>query len=107
MIRTNCPTDDELRAFGSGRLSSEVVDKVAQHVEECADCESRLGQFDDSMDEFVAGLRGCATSAEDRKVLFRCRRHLQLTPESASANRRAECWCGCAASIPGERMLKS
>jgi hypothetical protein len=64
MIRTNCPTDDELRAFGSGRLSSDIVESVAQHVEECADCESRLGRLDDSADEFVAGLRECATSAE-------------------------------------------
>lgn len=66
MVRANCPTEDELRAFGSGRLSGEAVDKVALHVEECADCESRLGQFDDSADEFVTGLRGCAASAEDQ-----------------------------------------
>jgi hypothetical protein len=66
MIRTNCPTDDELRAFGSGRLSSDIVESVAQHVEECADCESRLGRLDDSADEFVAGLRECATSAENQ-----------------------------------------
>jgi hypothetical protein len=66
MIRTNCPTDDELRAFGSGRLSSKTVDSVAQHVEECADCESRLGQFDESADEFVVGLRECATPAENQ-----------------------------------------
>ena len=58
MVRANCPTEDELRAFGSGRLSGEAVDKVALHVEECTDCESQLGQFDDSTDEFVAGLRG-------------------------------------------------
>jgi len=65
MIRTNCPTDDELRAFGSGRLSGEAVDKLALHVEECADCESRLGQLDDSADDFVAGVRGCAASPEN------------------------------------------
>ena len=65
MIRTSCPTDDELRAFGLGRLTSDIVDSVAQHVEECADCEARLGRFDKSADEFVAGLRECATSAQD------------------------------------------
>ena len=65
MIRTNCPTDDELRAFGSGRLSGDDVDQVAQHVEECADCDSRLGQFDESADAFVSGVRDCGTLIAD------------------------------------------
>ena len=67
MIRTGCPTDDELRAFGSGRLNSESVDSVAQHVEECAECESRLDRIDEPTDDFVAGLRECATPAENQR----------------------------------------
>ena len=66
MNRTNCPTDDELRAFGSGRLNSDTMETVAQHVEECIDCESRLGRIDEPPDEFVAGLRECATPAENQ-----------------------------------------
>jgi serine/threonine protein kinase len=38
MIRTTCPTDDELRSFGTGRLSGDAVDQVAEHVEACVDC---------------------------------------------------------------------
>jgi hypothetical protein len=66
MIRTSCPADDELRAFAAGRLSGDDVDKVAQHVEECADCDSRLAQLDESPDAFVSGVRDCGTLVADK-----------------------------------------
>lgn len=54
MIRTTCPTDDELRDFGTGRLSGDAVEQVAEHVEECSHCESRLAGFDAEPNVFTA-----------------------------------------------------
>jgi len=68
MIRTTCPTDDELRSFGIGRLSGDAVDQIAEHVEGCMDCESRLASFDAEPDEFLASVRQCAPSAGDDAI---------------------------------------
>ena len=68
MIRTTCPTDDELRSFGTGRLSGDAVEQVAEHVEGCTDCESRLASFDAEPDRIVSGLLACAPSARDETI---------------------------------------
>lgn len=68
MIRTNCPTDEELQKFGTGRLSGDDVERIAEHMDECPECELRLGNFDDEPDDIVSGLRECRRSGTDSNV---------------------------------------
>src|SRR5262245_48560142 len=53
----NCPERDELAGFVSGSLSSERVDSVASHVEECPVCEETVRSLETSADGLLGQLR--------------------------------------------------
>lgn len=57
MKASGCPNRADLAAFGTGRLSGPAFTAVAEHVENCATCESALQALDTAADPLVAGLR--------------------------------------------------
>src|SRR6187397_2518303 len=57
MTLSGCPSRDELAAFGTGRLSGPAFAAIAQHVEQCAPCESALQALDTADDPLVSRLR--------------------------------------------------
>jgi len=57
MTATTCPSRDELFDYAVGRLSDEVSEGVAEHLESCQSCQAGLATFDDADDTLVARLR--------------------------------------------------
>ena len=57
MTATTCPSRDELFDYAVGRLSDEVSEGVAEHLESCPSCQAGLATFDDADDTLVARLR--------------------------------------------------
>jgi WD40 repeat protein len=57
MPRRTCPSQDELSAFNLGELSSEVLDQIAAHLEQCPQCEAASQTLDRVSDPLVAGLK--------------------------------------------------
>jgi serine/threonine protein kinase len=57
MILADCPADNELREWAMGRLSPDAVDRVASHVESCANCSGRVSTFDQLSDPLMYALR--------------------------------------------------
>ncbi|MGH7129246.1 MAG: hypothetical protein ACREIV_11810, partial [Planctomycetaceae bacterium] len=53
----NCPTADELRAFAVGDLPRLALDRVAEHLAACTDCDASLRAFDGNSDALVSELR--------------------------------------------------
>ncbi len=52
-----CPTSDELKAFSLGNLPTLALERVAQHVENCRDCDAVLRALDENCDGLVTELR--------------------------------------------------
>src|SRR5262245_54403991 len=64
-----CPSQDDLRAYGLGRLPRERLEAVAVHVDGCAQCESSLLNLPDSDDTLVSRLRRFVPAAADDRTL--------------------------------------
>ncbi|MGE3806599.1 MAG: bifunctional serine/threonine-protein kinase/formylglycine-generating enzyme family protein [Gemmataceae bacterium] len=62
METSGCPSQQDLKRFHTGELADEAVDQVAQHIEECAECEAKLRSFDEHADALLVAIR----SARDR-----------------------------------------
>lgn len=64
-----CPTHEELQAFGAGKLSEEVREAVAFHLQACACCRATLdalnGELDSTMAEVVRPTGAAASSPKD------------------------------------------
>src|SRR5947208_2437864 len=56
MKRDPCPRDTELKAFVIGDLPTASLDRIAGHVDTCAQCRDVLHHFDAHHDELVAAL---------------------------------------------------
>lgn len=54
-----CPHPDQLRAFSLGTLTEGVLERVAEHVLACPDCEQTLNAIDDCCDGLLSELRTC------------------------------------------------
>jgi serine/threonine protein kinase/curli biogenesis system outer membrane secretion channel CsgG len=52
-----CPAAEELAAFRLGRLSSEGVENLAGHLEQCSECRARLEAMEAEADALVEALR--------------------------------------------------
>ena len=57
MTRTDCVTPDELKAFCLGKLSPAMQERVARHLEACADCDKLAEQLEEETDPVLAALR--------------------------------------------------
>jgi uncharacterized protein (TIGR03067 family) len=57
MSATTCPSHDQLFDYVVGKLSDEVSDGVAEHLESCESCQAGLATFDDADDTLVGQLR--------------------------------------------------
>jgi hypothetical protein len=62
---TTCPNEDLLIAFVLGHLSEVMLMRVAEHVETCSDCETRLGTLDGLTDSILAALRHLSTAQRE------------------------------------------
>ncbi|HVX10228.1 MAG TPA: protein kinase [Pirellulales bacterium] len=57
-MRPDCPSEPDLLAFHLGTLADSDVDRVAEHLEVCADCEAAVQRLDTAeVDPLVAALR--------------------------------------------------
>ena len=56
-----CPSGAELASFAAGKLVASRFDRVAAHVENCADCEDRLARIEAIDDPLVDGIKGTST----------------------------------------------
>lgn len=52
-----CPTPDELKAFSLGNLPSLALERVADHIEQCPECDAVLRALDEHYDGLVTELR--------------------------------------------------
>ena len=53
----------DLAAFAVGDVADDALDRLAAHVEQCADCQDHLAQLDDAADELVDRLHGLSDVA--------------------------------------------
>ncbi len=53
----NCPTNDQLLAYTTGRLDEQTSTVLAEHIRDCETCRTRLSTIDDSQDSLLARLR--------------------------------------------------
>jgi WD40 repeat protein/serine/threonine protein kinase len=57
MGQSACPSPQELSAFHLGDLTESELERIADHLEECCQCEEISRELDRSADDMVAGLR--------------------------------------------------
>jgi WD40 repeat protein len=53
----NCPSEQELMAFHLGTLPEREVDRVADHLGACPNCEAAVVRFDTAVDPVLSALR--------------------------------------------------
>lgn len=56
MTPAGCPSEEILKAFALGDLKTNEFERVARHVEQCAQCDATLHAFDRQSDGLVAQL---------------------------------------------------
>ncbi len=66
MSDAQCPTEDEPLAFVNGSLAAEQLDLLAEHLEQCATCQSAIDSLDDVTNSLVEQLQAAALAPEDR-----------------------------------------
>jgi len=64
MCPTICPDCEQLQAYAAGRISDQTANTVADHIDECTDCQAALETIDDAEDSVVIRLR--RAPAQDR-----------------------------------------
>ncbi|MES2788225.1 MAG: protein kinase [Planctomycetota bacterium] len=64
-----CPTPDELAAFSLGNLPSPVLESLAEHVENCSNCEAILRVLEEHPDHLITELRHLEPSGPESAVL--------------------------------------
>jgi serine/threonine protein kinase/Tol biopolymer transport system component len=57
MSPANCPDQEELLAYAAGKISDQTANAVADHIDECTDCQAALETMDDAEDSLVVRLR--------------------------------------------------
>jgi serine/threonine protein kinase/WD40 repeat protein len=57
MTQSPCPSDAELSAFHYGDLPAAAVDRVADHLERCLNCDAKLREYDERTDPILHALR--------------------------------------------------
>src|SRR5262249_23521446 len=71
----NCPSEQELLAFHLGTLPEREVDRVADHLEGCAQCEAAVERFDTADDPVLSALRKPRADTQSQQ-------HPNLGPEA-------------------------
>lgn len=61
-----CPSQDELQSFAIGDVGAKALQRIADHVASCEECEGLLQRFDDQSDPLVGGLRDLDLRSSDR-----------------------------------------
>jgi serine/threonine protein kinase len=65
MRETTCPSSELLADYALGRVSTETLEQVAIHVDQCPACQSRLEALDSVDDTFVSKLKQSRLSGSD------------------------------------------
>ena len=73
---SDCPVDDELRAFIVGDVSTRRRSYLESHVLHCSRCETRLARFESSSDRLVDDLRQLHDTEEEAALPPDIRRRL-------------------------------
>ena len=70
--RTDCPNNDELRAFAQGLLSRGDFERVAACVKDCSRCAAELAVLEHDPDRLVSSLRETSlpTDVAERDKVF-------------------------------------
>src|SRR5262249_13663054 len=58
-----CPTESQLQAFAVGNLASTSVDELAEHLNECPDCQTALARFDTYRDSLLGEIAPAISAA--------------------------------------------
>ena len=61
-----CPPETQLHAFQLGDLPEPALNEVAEHLEECPQCEARARESDTHLDAILAALRDPAPVVNER-----------------------------------------
>jgi serine/threonine protein kinase len=69
MSTSPCPPPAELQAFALGQLPDDDIDRIAEHVAECAACDGALQSLDGTTDELVRSLSGLGSEKGGRNLL--------------------------------------
>jgi anti-sigma factor RsiW len=56
MSRSDCPSQDTLADFVLGKLPDREAGSVAEHLDDCTDCEQKIDRLDGIVDEVVSEL---------------------------------------------------
>jgi tRNA A-37 threonylcarbamoyl transferase component Bud32 len=60
-----CPSHDELQAFALGDVEASTLERIAEHVASCGECEVLMQRFDGQTDPLVGGLRELDRDSND------------------------------------------
>ena len=55
---SDCPTDEQLKAFAIGEVSENLFSEIEEHLEGCEKCGQKLEQLDDIEDGLLSQLKG-------------------------------------------------
>lgn len=64
MTGPQCPQQTRLAEYATGKLPEPEASSIAQHLEQCGDCEATIQRLEAASDTFVAGLKAEAPVAE-------------------------------------------
>lgn len=64
MTQPVCPRPEALREFALGRIGGDEWETIAQHLEGCQDCQTKLDQLDTSRDQLVDHLQQLSAAKE-------------------------------------------
>jgi serine/threonine protein kinase len=102
----NCPTNDQLLAYATGRLDELSSETLAEHLRACETCQTRLDTVDDSQDSLLARLRR-TPDADAYEQEAQCEQAAQLaaalipaTAGKAATVSRPASWAGGDAESP-------
>ena len=77
MSATACPDRKQLEAYASQKLSLDLADRLADHLDDCASCDTAVQELERSTDRFLVPLR-MAPAPEPFQQEPQCQQVLQL-----------------------------
>jgi serine/threonine protein kinase len=90
MSSPKCPNEQELREYSLGKLKPDCLETVAQHLEQCLNCQLTLSGLEDKEDTLVSQIRhkvGKDVFAEEAE----CRDLIAIAKNSWHGARKAQC----------------
>jgi len=89
MPNATCPSEEELALYTVGRMPLDHVEEIAEHIDQCPDCQAALVELPEPRDSLVEQIREPAPAVEpieDPACLAALSRAKALMSESAAIN---------------------